>query len=885
MALAPGTRIGPYAVLSVIGAGGMGEVYRAKDTRLDRVVALKVLPAQLAGDPQFRERFEREAKSISALTHPNICTLYDVGRDQDTEFLVLEYLEGETLATRLAKGPLALSEALRIATEIASALETAHRQGIVHRDLKPGNVILTKSGSKLLDFGLAKIGPAGAVFTTTIRTDVPTAMAPLTAQGTILGTIQYMAPEQLEGLEADPRTDIFALGAVLFEMLTGQKAFPGTSQASVMGAILKDEPPPVSQLQPVTPPALDYLVRTCLAKDPDHRFQNAHDVLSQLKWIAEGGSAAGVASPVAARGRSRERMALVAATVLLLAAAALGWIHFTEVRAPARLTRFGISQPDGTFPGSTPLAVSSDGRTIAFVAGNLQGQRAIWLRRIGSLEASPLAGTEGAIGTIFWSPDSRYLGFFANGRILKIDVSGGPAIVLANSTPSIGGTWNRVGSILLGGDGSIPGIRRVPDTGGEVKVVLSPDKTGQEFNMYWPSFLPDGRHFLYYSASSDTAKSGIRIGSLDSDQTVPLVAGAAPAFYVPEGYVLFTRQNTAFALPFDAHALRATGEPVPVTDGVGTLASIPGTTLSGSQAGVLAYRTLSAGTSQLAWYDRSGKRFGVVGEPGPYRQAALSPDGKRAVFERLDPLTNTWDLWSLDMTTRIVSRLTFDPADDSDPVWSPDSRQIAFASSRKGHLDIYRKVIGASNDELVKADLDRKVPEWWLNDGTILYTTNTGKDYYQIATEGEQTPKRIFHADFSTDEPCVSPDGHWVAFNSLESGRYEVYIAAFPGFTDKQQVSNDGGGQARWRADGKELYYLSLDGKMMAVDVTIGSGLETSVPRRLFEVRPRAQPQPLFDLYGVTSNGKSFLVVDPEKDAPSHINVILDWLALLPPRR
>jgi dipeptidyl aminopeptidase/acylaminoacyl peptidase len=399
--------------------------------------------------------------------------------------------------------------------------------------------------------------------------------------------------------------------------------------------------------------------------------------------------------------------------------------------------------------------------------------------------------------------------------------------------------------------------------------------------MIWPFFLPDGRHFLYFSLSNDTAKSGIRIGSIDSRQTLPLVTGLGPAFYVP-GYVLFTRQNTAFALPFDAGKLRATGEAIPITEGVGTLSN-PGTALTVSQAGVLAYRHSSATDSKLVWYDHSGRRLGEVTEAGQYRQAALSPDGKRAVVERLDPATNTYDLWLLELSSGIMSRLTSDPADDTDPVWSPDSRQIAFSSLRKGNLDVYRRAIGASKDELVYSDSDRKVPEWWLKDGTILYTTATGKDYHLIAAEGGGRPKDIFHVDFTTDEPCVSPDGKWIAFNSLESGRWEVYAASFPGFTDKRQVSNNGGGQARWRADGKELYYMSLDSKMMALEVKAGAGLETGVPRVLFETRVR--PYPLYDLYGVTPDGQKFLVAEVVKEAPTPINVILDWPALLPKHR
>jgi eukaryotic-like serine/threonine-protein kinase len=880
MNLAPGTRIGPYEVVSMLGAGGMGEVYKARDTRLDRVVALKVLPAAYATNQERRLRFEREARAISSLSHPHICALYDIGDQDGVPFLVMEHLEGETLEDRLGHGALPLEQALHDAVEIASALDQAHRQGVIHRDLKPANVMLTRNGVKLLDFGLAKVleplVPAA--------TSLPTVSQSLTVQGTILGTFQYMAPEQLEGTEADARSDIFAFGLVIYEMLTGKKAFQAKSHAGLISAIMSAEPQPLSTLQPMVPPVLEHVVKMCLAKDPQARWQTAHDVLVQLKWITEAGSQVGVPKPLVARRKHRERIAFVTAAVLLVALGALSWIHFTEIRATARLTRFVIPQPEGvSYAETSPPFVSPDGRTVGFISLNARGQRAIWLRRIGSLEASPLAGTEGVVGSAFWSADSRFIGFFAGGKILNVDVSGGPPAALASTLGGFGGTWNRAGLIVFGGGPSIPAIRSVSGTGGEVKVVLSADKTRQESGVYWPSFLPDGRHFLYYATNNDTAKSGIRIGSIDSDETLPLVSGTGPAFYVPEGYVLFTRQNTAFALPFDATKLRATGEAVAVIDGVGLWGGPPGSTLTVSQTGVLAYRNTSATDVQLTWYDHLGKRFGEATDPGPYRQAALSPDGKRAVLERLDPVTNTWDLWLLDLTSRISSKLTFDPADDTDPVWSPDGRQIAFASLRQGHLDIYRKAIGASNDELVYADNDRKVPEWWLKDGTILYTTSNGKEYHLIAAEGERRPKQIFHADFTSDEPCVSPDGRWIAFNSLESGRWEVYIAAFPGFTDKRQVSNSGGGQARWRADGKELYYLSLDAKMMALEVRTESGLETSVPRQLFETHARANS--LLDVYGVTAEGQRFLVVDVVKEAPTPITAIVDWPALLPPRR
>jgi serine/threonine protein kinase len=857
----------------------MGEVYKARDMRLDRTVAVKVLPAAHAADQERRQRFEREARAISSLSHPHICALYDIGDTDGVQFLVMELLEGETLEKRLAQGPLPVEQALRHAIEIAAALDQAHRHGVIHRDLKPANVMLTRNGVKLLDFGLAKMHQPRAAGATSLLT----VSQSLTTAGTIVGTFQYMAPEQLEGAESDARSDIFAFGAVLYEMVTGEKAFQAKSQAGLISAIISAEPRALSTLQPLVPPMLEHVIKTCLAKDPQERWQTAHDVLVQLKWIAGASSQAGAPSVVARR-TTRERIASVAGAALLVVLAALSWIHFSEPRATPRLTRFIIPQPDGfSYSPNVPPAVSPDGQSVAMNGLYGPGQQAIWLRRMGSLEASRLAGTEGA-GILFWSTDGRSLVFFAAGKMLKMDVAGGPPEALASTPLALGGSQNGAGLIVFGGSAAFPAIRSVSGSGGAVNVVLAPDSARKESMLGWPSFLPDGRHFLYHAISNDNAQSGIRIGSIDSNQTLPLISGTGPAFYVPEGYVLFTRQNTAFALPFDADKLRATGEAVAVTSGVGPLIGPPGSMLSVSQAGVLAYRSTSSGDTQVTSYDRAGTRLGDVSNPGPYRQAALSPDGTRLVLERLDRATNTWDLWLLDVASRIESRLTFDPADDTDPVWSPDSRQIAFASFRHGHLDIYRKVIGTSKDEVVYADAERKVPEWWLKDGSILYTMNNGKDYYLIVPEGERKPRLIFHADFSTDEPSVSPDGRWIAFSSLESGRAEIYVAAFPAFTDKRQVSNNAGVQPRWRADGNELYYLSLDNRMMVVDTRTGSSQKTSVPRQLFAERGRPAGF-YYDNYGVTADGKRFLVLETVEEGPAPISVIVDWPALLPPRR
>ncbi|HEY1435788.1 MAG TPA: protein kinase [Thermoanaerobaculia bacterium] len=507
MTLSAGTRLGPYEIVAPIGAGGMGEVYKARDTRLERTVAVKVLSAHLAANEELRQRFEREAKTISQFSHPHICSLYDVGREGDTDYLVMEFLEGESLADRLAKGPLPTEQILRYGIEIADALDKAHRQGIVHRDLKPGNIMITKSGVKLLDFGLAKpLTAAGArpVSGASVMATEAQVSQPLTERGTVLGTFQYMAPEQLEGGDADGRSDIFAFGAVLYEMATGRKAFTGKSQASLIGSILRDDPPPVSEVAPMVPPALNRVVKTCLAKDPEDRFQTAHDAKLQLEWIAEGGSQAGLPAPVIARRKNREKLAWGVAAVAILAAAALAFGFWKRTPKPPRVVRFEIAIPPSILSIDTPR-ISPNGQTLAFNATDAEGKTQIWIRPLNALAAQPLPGTEGTTRP-FWSPDSRYLGFFSGGKLQKIDVTGGPPTKLCDAPTGSDGTWSPQGVILFDGAGTDP-IQRVSAAGGTPAVAVKADAERKELQIGWPEFMPDGNHFIYMAINQKVDES------------------------------------------------------------------------------------------------------------------------------------------------------------------------------------------------------------------------------------------------------------------------------------------------------------------------------------------------------------------------------------------
>jgi WD40 repeat protein len=850
----------------------MGEVYRARDTRLEREVAVKVLPKHLSSSEEMRQRFEREAKAISQLSHPHICALYDVGSHEGTEYLVMELLEGETLSARLAKGALPLEQTLRFGIEIAEALDKAHRQGIVHRDLKPGNVMLTKSGVKLLDFGLAKVmAPAEAK---SGLTSLPTmAGAPnLTQQGSILGTFQYMAPEQLEGGEADARSDIFAFGAVLYEMATGRKAFSGKSQASLISSIMKEEPAPISAVAPLTPLSLERVIRTCLAKDPEDRWQSAHDIGRELKWIAEG-SQAGMPAPVVSRRRRREAIAWSAAGVLALALAAFALLgRRPDVHAP--VVRLSLEMPvQAPWASFDHAAVSPDGRLIAFIAHTQSGKRSIWIRPLQSLSANPLPGTDDAL-QLFWAPNSASIGFFAEGKLKRIEASGGPPQVLADAPNPAGGTWNGDGVILFSPK-QYEVIHRIAATGGAVTAAtkLGPN----EDNHIWPCFLPDGRHFVFLGDASATVNHSIRLGSLDSQESVQLVSPAVTslAFAVPD-WLLFVRAGALVAQRLDAKARKLVGEPALLGERIASIDIIHGFEFSVSQTGVLLYRTANP-ESQLAWFDRSGKRQGDVGEPVRYGRIELSPDERRIVFERVDADGRLGNLWLQDLTHGSTSRLTATAGSDYSPIWSPDGSKILFGSARPGLADLFEVAAGGGSVERqIFHDAQDKNTLDWARDGRFVLFLSispaTREDIWILPLSGEGKAAPLVATRFSELDAQVSPDGKWFAYSSDESGRTEIYVQSFADPSKRSQVSSSGGARPRWRGDGKEIFFLSGN-TLQSVSINAASNLESGKPKDLFRL-------PLWEDYAITRDGQRILAATSVEDNPVFPpTVVLNWTA------
>ena len=860
----------------------MGEVYRAKDTRLDRTVAIKILPVHLSSNPVSKQRFDREARTISNLSHPYICALHDVGHQDGVDFLVMEFLEGETLAQRLSKGPLTTELVFRYGIQIADALDKAHKQGIVHRDLKPGNIMITKTGAKLLDFGLAKLCEKQPEVDSSVSQVVT--HDHLTEEGIILGTVQYMAPEQLEGKEADPRTDIFALGEIIYEMVTGQKPFTGQGKASLISAILTSDPRPISAGQPLSPQLFDHVVKKCLAKDPDDRWQSARDLASELKWILEAPTTARAATPMAKRRLHLFQRSLWVFLFFIIAAA--GWIaYFNRSSAPQKLMQLSISAPADHELVDAP-AVSPDGSRIVFPAADKNGKVNLWVRTLDSSNATLIPGTRG-VSRPFWSADSRSVGFFAGGKLMKVHPSEGHAQALCEVSDDRGGTWNQHGVILFSphpGDG----LYRISSSGGVPTRVTSLDASAEESSHRLPYFLPDGNHFLFF-IKAQKGESGIYVSSLDSQKKSFLLKSDRSAVF-SSGYLLFQRSNTLLAQAFDPKGLKLTGEAVPLFENAWYESVTWGSRgLAVSDGNLLAY-VEGSNLSNLLWFDRSGNQQGFISSPDQYVMVpSFSPDGNRFIIRIVDGGSS--HLWLYSSSSGGRSKLTFTPSNDSNPRWSPDGTRILFNSDRAGPYKLYLKNAGgAGKDELLYQTKNWCISEDWSNDGQyILFSEVDPKTKYDLWAMQLRPLRKAFPflvTDANEANARFSPDGKWVAYCSDESGQAEVYVQPF--LSDKGgkwQVSTNGGYNPKWSKDGKELFYLSPDNQIMSSKIRLAPSFEAVAPTALFMIHPYAIPRIGLgngaDAFEPAPDGQRFAVHAPLTSSSPNISVVVNWPLLL----
>jgi Tol biopolymer transport system component/predicted Ser/Thr protein kinase len=865
--LKPGAQLGPYTVIELIGAGGMGRVWKAEDTRLKRLVAIKTV------DERFGERFEREAQAIAALNHPHVCSLYDVA----PQYLVMEYVDGEAL-----RGPMPLERALAVADQMLDALDAAHRKGIVHRDLKPANILLTRNGVKVLDFGLAKISRGRAAGNS--RTEVGVSPT-LTVEGSILGTLPYMSPEQIEGQEADARSDIFSFGVVLYELITGKRPFSGESQASLIASILREKPQPLDELQPLIPAGVDRVVQTCLEKDPEKRWQSAREVKHALAWIS-------AQTPIAQRAAKPQRYWRgLAAMLALFALGMVGWVSWPK--APDSSGTFDVLLPEN-IPGGS-IAFSPDGRKLVTLTG--QG---LWIRNVDARAWQLLPGTAGA-SSVFWSPDSRYLAFAATSQIKRVDTAGGPPETLATVSADAGesGAWSPDGPILLGtwGGGSGGPIWSVSASGGTATAVTQVDTSRGELYHTWPTFLPDGKHFLYFRSGPPEIQ-GIYSGSLDAEPAEQsrerILATAFPAVYA-NGYLFFLRQRTLLAQPFNAGRLRLEQAPVVVAENVQTTWYSTGI-FSVSPGGALAYRAIGGEeTTQLSWVDRQGRALGTIGPPGTDSEVFLSPDGSRAIVKDVIGYGVPGDLWTLDLSGDRRTRLTLRGDVFSPGVWSPDGTRIAYSGGNLGDTLFAKASAGIGDEvELLKEPGLRHYPTSWSPDGRfLLYHTenavNTGYDLWVLPLEGERKPVLLLGESYNEWAGVFSPDMRWVAYVSMEANRRsDVYVRPFgvsketgaPELGERKwQVSKDGGNWPLWRSQNEIVFDTTPGGAtIFAVPVeTTATAFDSGVPERLF-VMPSSGASSGADL---TPDGQRFLVAAPTAGAPGRIVMVLNWPALM----
>lgn len=888
MPLAPGTKLGPYEILSPLGAGGMGEVYRARDTRLERSVAIKILPAQLSADTARKLRFEREAKTVSALNHPNICSLFDVGSQNGIDFLVMECIEGESLAQRIARGALPVEQVLKIGAEIADGLDKAHHSGVVHRDLKPANIMLTKSGAKLLDFGLAKpaIKPASGVTLTNAA-----ASSPVTEQGTIVGTFQYMSPEQVEGKEIDGRSDIFTLGAVLYEALTGQRAFEGKSQLSVASAILEKEPAPITSIKPLTPRSLDHVVRRCLAKDPDERWQSARDLALELKSISptDPSSQSSVAVPFSARHRLPAFLPWSIAAAALLASLAL--LFLRPNHAGSALPVYSSIAPDPGAPFQiegdlgAPPALAPDGSAVVFGAAD-----DLWYRSLRTGTERILPGAHGGYFP-FWSPDSSSVGFFADGKLKTIDIATNAVRSLCDAPSARGGSWSTAGIILF-----TPVVRdviyQIPATGGTPVAITKLDAKFHSTHR-WPCFLPDGQHFLYLATNHTAAKAeqnGIFVASLDGNLNRFLISSLSGAIFAQNRF-LFVRDAALYAQPFDLNKLMLTGSATPIADGVVVDLGVWHATFTASETNELLYQTGSSmAHSRLEWVDRQGKHLSFVGEKDVYQSPRLSRDSQHILVNLGDP---AGDMWLFDSAGANKSRLTFEGASNSEGAWSPDNSRFVYSLGQPLHYKlVVRPASGSGPETVVQEAGDNDSPTDWSPDGHYIlserFLHGTSEIWLHPLAPGESA--RPLLASPATaglqSSGQFSPDGKFLSFTMSASNGPQIFIVPFPSGNGLWQVSTEGGKWARWRRDAKELYFVNLRNELCAVSIAEKpGGVEIGHPVRLFTFQPtqRTYRQGMIE-FDVTADGKRFLLNAAADENNRPLTLLQNWTNLLPAR-
>jgi Tol biopolymer transport system component len=910
MVLAPGTKLGPYEIQSPLGAGGMGEVYRANDTRLDRVVAIKVLASHLSSSSELKQRMEREARAVSSLNHPHICHLYDIGSQDGMDYLVMEFLEGETLGERLRKGALPFSEILRIGITVAQALAAAHRQGIVHRDLKPGNIMLTKGGAKLMDFGLAKAAAAGfdgaasnAPLLSAARTmSEASPVSPLTTAGAIVGTIQYMSPEQVEGKEVDGRSDIFSFGAVLYEMVTGKRPFEGKSQLSVASAILEKEPDPITTLKPMTSPALDRTIRKCLAKTTDERWQSASDLATQLIWMMD---ASATDTGLAIQGATRRGnwsfgWVLSGVLGLLLIGAGWAWMSLHRATTARPVMRFSIELPVGDALGGTwywypSVAISEDGSQIAYV-GHRGGESQIYVRAIGEMTARAVPGTEGA-DMPFFSPDGQWLGIYSGGMIKKVPLAGGPTVPIAK-TAFKGGTWGPDDTIYFANG---TGLLKVAAAGGEPQRVTNLDVKRREIDQVFPEMLPGGKALLYAARTMEQPsfdEADIAAVNLASGERKILVKQGTDPHYASSGHLLFMRAGVLLAAPFDAENLEIKGAAVPVVEKILENPRIGAGQYAISKDGLLVYIPggVTYGEHELVFVDKVGNAKPLTANKRPYEDLTISPDGKYIATTIEGAVTNTWihDI-ARDTETRFNSGI-----ENRDPAWSPDGKRIAYSGTKDGKYAIFWKPLDGSAPEEVLTTSDKNVDAWFFSpDGSTLlyaiYQVGAEENIGALPLHDREHPRVLFPNEYDGEWAILSPDGKWIAFDGDESGKPEVYVAPYPAIAPRQRISTDGGLHPIWSPDGRELYYrtgtspeeleqraLAQKSRVMAVSIETKPAFKAGRVRLLFE-------GPYFESghdIAVTPDGKGFILIreSDTQTGPREMQVVVNWLEELKQR-